>query len=160
MKSNVIKITIFLIVSCILIFIDQLTKKIATLNLYKKPQVVIIDNVFELVYVENRGAAFGILQGKQLLFYILTIIILITILYLLYKTSLNKTNILYYVCLLLIFSGAIGNFIDRLKNKYVVDFLYFKLIDFPVFNFADILITIGMILMFIYLAFSNPNKNI
>ena len=68
------------------------------------------------------------------------------------------SNLLYFIVLILIFSGAIGNFIDRLKNKYVIDFIYFKPIDFPVFNCADIYITIACFLMIIYLIFENKNE--
>ena len=75
MKTGTLKFLIFLIASAILIFIDQWTKSIALLNLYNREPVVLIDNILELVYVENRGAAFGILQNKQILFYILTIIV-------------------------------------------------------------------------------------
>ena len=108
--------------------------------------------------MENRGAAFGILQNKQKMFYILTIIVLIVICYLLYKMTDIKKNLLYFIVLILIFSGAIGNFIDRLKNKYVIDFIYFKPIDFPVFNCADIYITIACFLMIIYLILENKNE--
>ncbi len=65
--------------------------------------------------------------------------------------NLKKENLYQFWFIVLIFSGAIGNFIDRIKNKYVIDFIYFKPIDFPVFNFADILITIGCMLMIITL---------
>ena len=83
---------------------------------------------------------------------------LVTICVLLYKIDNFKNNILYFVFLILIFSGAIGNFIDRLKNKYVVDFIYFKPIDFPVFNLADIYITIACIFMIIYLFIFDREK--
>ena len=92
------------------------------------------------------------------MFYILTIIVLIVICYLLYKMTDIKKNLLYFIVLILIFSGAIGNFIDRLKNKYVIDFIYFKPIDFPVFNCADIYITIACFLMIIYLIIENKNE--
>lgn len=147
MKRTVLKYILFFLISGMLIFIDQLTKKLAYKYLYNKEPVVLIDNVLELVYVENRGAAFGILQNMHVLFYVLTVVVLIVLLINLYKLDLTSKYIFYFAFLVLIFSGAIGNFIDRVKNKYVVDFIYFKPIDFPVFNFADICITVGCIVL-------------
>lgn len=131
--------------------LDQITKHLATKCLQNNKPYKIIDNVLELTYVENRGAAFGILQNKQILFYVLTIIVLTVICMLLYKLDDIKDNSLYFIFMILIFSGAIGNFIDRVKNKYVVDFIYFKPIDFPVFNLADIYITIACVIMILNL---------
>ena len=149
MNKNLLKFLVFAIASFILILIDRFTKFLAVSKLYNKPPYIVIDNVLELVYTENQGAAFGILQGWQILFYILTIIVLIFIIILMYKLDFTFHNIPYFIFLTLIFSGAIGNFIDRVKNKYVVDFIYFKPINFPVFNFADIYITIGCIIMIV-----------
>lgn len=145
--NNKIKYIIFFLFTILLVFIDQLTKYFAKINLKGKSPFVIIDNILEFVYVENTGAAFGVFKGRMVLFYILTIVVLCAILYFLYKLDFNKFNLLYFIILLLIFSGAIGNFIDRVKNQFVVDFIYFKPIDFPVFNFADICITCGCIIM-------------
>lgn len=158
MNKSFIKYLVFVFVSVILIAVDQITKKLALKHLYNNKPHVIIDNVLELTYVENRGAAFGILQNRYELFYILTIVVLIVICYLLYRIDDINNNLLYYIVLILIFSGAIGNFIDRLRNKYVIDFIYFKPIDFPVFNFADIYITIACFLMIIYLIFENKKE--
>lgn len=149
MPKNFLKYIIFALASTALIFIDQYTKSLALSKLYNKPPYVVIDNVLELVYTENKGAAFGILQGKHILFYVITFIILIAIFISLYKLDFTKHNMPYFIFLILIFSGAIGNFIDRVKNRYVVDFIYFKPINFPVFNFADMLITIACILILI-----------
>lgn len=159
MNNKIFKFIIFFVFSSILIFIDQLTKNIAKANLENKPPHVIIDNILEFVYVENEGAAFGIMQKKQTLFFALTIVVLTVIIMLVYKLDLTKHNLLYFVFYILIFSGAIGNFIDRVKNKYVVDFIYFKPINFPVFNFADICITIGCALIIIttFTIYKNDN---
>ena len=160
MNKNILKYTIFFVFSGLLVFIDQLTKSLAYKYLYNKEPVSLINNVLELVYVENRGAAFGILQNKQTFFYILTIIVLIIIIVNLYNLKLYKKSILYFIFLILIFSGAVGNFIDRIRNKYVVDFIYFKPIDFPVFNFADIYITIGCVLIIFSLLFIYKDDSI
>ena len=150
MKKQIIKFITFLSVSSILIFLDQLTKKIAEKELMNKDPKVVIKDIIEFVYTENRGAAFGILQNKQIFFYILTVVVFVVIFYFLYKIDLSVKYIWYFIFLILIFSGALGNFIDRVINKYVVDFIYFKPINFPVFNLADIYITCGAILMFIF----------
>ena len=146
MKNRMIKYIIFIVSVSILVFIDQLTKSLASANLKGNAPYVVIDDIIELVYTENTGAAFGILQGKQFLFYILTVVVLIILLALLHKMEFTAHNVPYFIFLILIFSGAVGNFIDRVKNRFVVDFIYFKPIDFPVFNFADICITCGVIL--------------
>ena len=115
MSKNKLKYIVFVLACIILVAIDQVTKSLALKYLYNKESVVLIDNVLELVYVENRGAAFGSLQNKQILFSILTVIVLIYLLFLLYKTSLCKKNIPLIIFIILIFSGAVGNFIDRIN---------------------------------------------
>lgn len=149
MKFKYLKIPIFLFVSIVLIVLDQITKIKAKEYLYDKEPIVLIKNVFELLYTENRGAAFGILQGQRVFFIIITFIVIFFMFYILLKLRLNKHYLPLLISLILIFSGAIGNFIDRYKNSYVVDFFYFKLIDFPVFNVADCYITIGCIILII-----------
>lgn len=137
-----------------LILFDQWTKKLAVLNLKNGKEITLIDNVLYFVYHENKGAAFGILQEKQTFFYIITIIIMTIILAYIVINKWNKENVLLYISLLCIFGGAIGNFIDRFKNKFVVDFIYFKPIDFPVFNVADSFICVGAGLLILYVIFS------
>lgn len=160
MKNSFIKYFVFILSSAVLIIIDQLTKNIALNTLYDNEPIVLIDGILELTYVENRGAAFGILQNKLIFFYILTVIVFFVIFTYLYKLKFNQHYLLIYISLILIFSGAVGNFIDRLKNKYVVDFIYFKLIDFPVFNFADICITIGCTILILSLIFVYKGEEI
>lgn len=160
MKRNVLKFIIFFGASAALVLIDQLTKMLAYEKLFNNEPVPIINGILELVYVENRGAAFGILQNKQILFYILTVIVLIVIFFYVSKINLSYHYVPFFIFLIFIFSGAIGNFIDRVKNKYVIDFIYFKPIDFPVFNFADICITIGCILLIFSLIFVYKGEDI
>lgn len=158
MSIDIKKYGIFTLLCVILVMIDQITKKLATKFLCNKEPIVLIDKILELTYTENRGAAFGILQNKHMLFYILTIFVLVLLIYMLQKLSLTKENFVFFVIIVLIFSGAVGNFIDRIKNKYVVDYIYFKLINFPVFNFADICITCGCILMILLLFTSKQEQ--
>ena len=106
-----------------------------------------------MFYLENRGAAFGILQGQRELFFVITIIVLVGLLIFLYKIPFNKKYMPLFVVLILIFSGAIGNFIERVTKGYVVDFLYFKPINFPLFNIADSYITIACFVLLYLLLF-------
>ena len=147
--NKIIKYLVFFLVSFVLIIFDQITKIYAK-NTFKNNPLVIIKDVLELSYTENSGAAFGIMQGKFYFFYIITFLVILLIVYILIKTKDLKKYFPFLVSLLLIFSGSIGNLIDRIKNNYVIDFIYFKLIDFPLFNLADSYITIGAILL-IYL---------
>lgn len=149
---------IFIVGILILVFLDQLTKWLVVLKLKPIHDFPIINNVFHLSYVENRGAAFGILQGKHLFFIIITLIVMIFIV--IYYNKLPSQRKYHWMrfALILLASGAIGNLIDRIRLGYVIDFLYFKLIDFPVFNFADICVVIGVGILSIFILI-NPDDN-
>lgn len=138
-------------ISIILIFLDQITKFAAVKYLKGQDAFVLIDGVFELSYLENRGAAFGMLQNQQVFFIIATILVLSVIVYLYLKRIPNERRFLWLnMIAILFFAGAIGNFIDRVMQNYVVDFFSFVLIHFPIFNVADIYVVVGM-LLFIFL---------
>lgn len=137
----------------VLIFLDQLTKHFAVIYLKDQASLKIIDGVFELHYLENTGAAFGMLQGQKLFFVLIAIVILAVIVYVLFKTPNNKKYTKLHVVLVMVGAGAIGNMIDRIRLDYVVDFLYFSLINFPIFNVADIYVTCAAILLVIFLLF-------
>jgi signal peptidase II len=137
----------------LLIVIDQVTKYIVTITLMGKKSLVLIPGVFELTYLENRGAAFGLLQNKQWLFIILTSVMLIVIIIAYLKTPNIKRFSILRVLLVVLAAGAIGNYIDRIFYGYVVDFFYFSLIDFPVFNVADCYVVVSMIVLFILAIF-------
>ena len=150
MKKQIQKIFLFIFIVTILTSIDQFTKYIVTKYLKEGSKIILLNDIFEIFYYENNGAAFGILKGQQLFFYVITIIIFIFIIYYIYKMKLSKKMFPLFLNISLLTAGALGNFIDRVRLKYVVDFIYFKPIDFPVFNVADMYITISCIL-FIYL---------
>lgn len=122
----------------LLIFLDQMTKKMAVLHLKDQPDIPILKGIFELSYVENRGAAFGMMQNRQTFFLIMTGIVLVGIVWIYSRLPMEKRYLPMKAVLIVLTAGAIGNLIDRVKLNYVVDFFYFKLIDFPVFNVADI----------------------
>lgn len=129
------------IISFIVLILDQLSKYLVENNLYKK-SIDIIENVFSLTYVENYGAAWGIFSDNNWIILILTPILVTLIISYLYKFSKNK---LEYIAGGLIIGGAIGNYLDRIVRGYVVDFFDVKI--WPVFNVADIGIVVGCILM-------------
>lgn len=135
------------ILTAIIIILDQVSKYAAIKYLKHQRPLVIIENFFQLIYVENRGAAFGILQGKRVLFLIITIAVILIISFYLIKYY-NQLNPLTRISLAMLIGGAVGNFIDRARFGFVVDFISIKLInryDFPVFNIADICVVISTI---------------
>lgn len=134
-KRNII------IFSIILIFIDQIIKYLV--HNYIISDIVIINNFFSITNLSNYGAAFGILSNN---IYFLIFISLILVYFIISEIKKNN-NKGYIISLLMILGGALGNLIDRIFRGYVVDYLSFELfsISFPVFNFADMLITFGTI---------------
>lgn len=147
----------------ILVALDQLTKYLAVLFLKNKPAIPIIKGVFELQYLENQSAAFGMdpvsllhnifsfdifnknpqlfLDVKMGFFVLATVVILGLFCLVFLRIPAEKRFYFLDIILLFFSAGAIGNFIDRISLNYVVDFLYFKLINFPIFNVADIYVT-------------------
>nr|WP_307989461.1 signal peptidase II [uncultured Niameybacter sp.] len=141
----------------LLVLLDQLTK-IGIVNYFSDPSkenIKIIPGVLELTYVENRGAAFGMLQGRVGLFVLITVVVLGVILWYWRSIPKNTSGTWMKVALVLVISGAIGNLIDRVFIHYVRDMIYFSLIDFPVFNVADMCVVGGVILLFPILLFGN-----
>lgn len=137
------------ILSIIIIIADQITKYLVIDKLKGTVSYVIIPGFLKFTYVENYGAAFGILKNKKLFFIIITLIIVIFISVLLFKYY-YKINIFMRIGLGLLLGGAIGNFIDRVRFGYVVDFInvrLFNFYDYPVFNIADISIVFGTIII-------------
>lgn len=137
----------------VLVGLDQYTKYLAASIIKNNGPIVIIDKVFELSYLENRGAAFGILQNQQALFFIVSVLFILVAMYLFYTIPFEKRYLPFKLAVLAIISGGIGNMIDRISLKYVVDFLYFKAIDFPVFNVADCYVTISAIVIAVLIMF-------
>lgn len=136
------------IFSIILIIIDQFTKYLVVTNIANENPVVLIDNFLKLYYIENRGAAFGILQGFRSLFTVITILVLLFLIVFLIRNY-NKVPFIYLVSFSLLIGGTIGNFIDRIRLHYVVDFISMRFFghDFAIFNFADMFIVLGTILI-------------
>ena len=135
-----------------LIALDQITKHIVAAS----PNNIfdVIPGFFSIHYVENRGAAFGMMQNKQLFFIIITVVIFSVLGYVLTKYKIEGK--LFYAATILIFAGGIGNLIDRIFRGYVVDFLQFSFFP-PVCNLADYFITVGAVMLIISVSFCKKN---
>lgn len=129
----------------ILLGVDQWTKWLAISILKPLGEYPLWKNVFVLQYLENRGAAFGMLQNQQIFLVIITSIILIGLIIFYIKIPNGKKYRYLRVLSIMLAAGAVGNMIDRIFRGYVVDFLYFKLIDFPIFNVADCYVVVAAI---------------
>ncbi|ADL04609.1 signal peptidase II [Lacrimispora saccharolytica] len=140
-----IKLIIGMIIGFILsIGLDQWTKLLAVKHLMNRAPFVIWDGVFELLYSENRGAAFGMLQGKQVFFLLVALAVLSGAAFAVSRMPADKKYLPLHLIAMFLSAGAVGNMIDRFTRGYVVDFLYFKLINFPIFNIADCYVTVSM----------------
>lgn len=129
--------------------LDQFTKQLAVLYLKDQPAISILNPVLELRYLENTGIAFGMFAGKITFFLLTCILFLIAAIYFFYKIPKTHFYMPLIIIELVLVSGAIGNLIDRIYYGYVIDFIYFKLIDFPIFNVADIYVVVSCILLFL-----------
>ena len=149
----------FLLITIILIFIDQISKFLIELNKEMLPKIV-IKNILKFSYCENRGIAFGMFSGHVFAFSIITGI---AIIFIIIAICLNYKKIsklcTYGISLLL--AGGIGNFIDRTFRGYVIDFIDFRnLVNFPIFNFADVCVVFGVIIIGIYFIISIRGEKI
>ena len=156
MKQSIIA----LITVIALIILDQITKLIVLDKLKDHDAFVLIPGVFELRYLENRGAAFGMMQNMRAFFVVITIVVLAGVLIFYYKTPETKKYFMLRSVMVLIAAGAVGNFIDRVFRQYVVDFFYFSLINFPIFNVADIYVTCSMFLLVFLLLFYYKDEDL
>ena len=151
-KKQIIHHAVFALVFILLIFGDRITKNFAITSL-RQDDITIIPGVFTLHYLENPGAAWGIFPNAIWFFAIITIVVLGAMIYFYSRIPVEKKFLLLRFTIILLAAGAIGNFIDRMMWHYVVDFLYIKAINFPVFNVADIYVVAGVILMVLLIVF-------
>ena len=142
-----------IIILIFLVAIDQYTKYIAVQKLKNQPAFNIINGVLEFNYLENRGAAFGMLQNQKIFFDFVAVIFLCVIAYVLVKAPQKEKYFKLHILLVMIAGGAIGNLIDRLRFDYVVDFIYIALINFPIFNVADMYVTFSTVLLIFQVLF-------
>ena len=144
---------LYLLMVAVLVLVDQLSKVWMSNNLKGHENIVWIKNVFELEYLENTGAAFSSFMGKQGFLITITVIILAFVLYKWTQIPEGKRYFGFRFTFALLVAGAIGNLIDRTVQGYVVDFFYFKPINFPRFNVADCYVCVSMFLLAILIFF-------
>lgn len=151
-RSKIKSAFIGLVSAILLIILDQWTKNQAVISL-KDHAKVLINGVFELRYLENQGAAWGMFSGARFFFVVFACLLSIVFAYIYFNMPTDSKYNWMKLVIVLFISGALGNMIDRVVNGFVVDFFYFSLIDFPVFNVADIYITCGAFLFVILILF-------
>lgn len=138
----------------LLIVVDQVIKYVVDVFLKPVGNLAVIDGLLNFTYVENRGAAFGMLQNFRWIFIVLTIVIIVVCLYMVVSKAIDNRLLLY--SLIFIIGGGAGNLIDRIFRGYVIDYINVSFFP-PVFNFADCCVTIGAILLIVYL-FTSPSQ--
>ena len=143
MKLKKISLPIVIILGIVL---DQIVKMAIVKNLRLSEQKSVTNGILSLTHLRNNGAAWSILEGQQWFFVLTTVIVLAVAIWFWLK---NLSKNWYAIGLTLIISGALGNFIDRVRQGYVVDMFQLDFINFPIFNVADILLSIGFVVLFI-----------
>ena len=143
-----------------LIFFDQYTKRWAVVWLKDKPAYNLINGILELNYLENQGAAFGMLPNQKVFFIFVAVVILSVVGYVLIKMPDHKKYTILHFLFSLIVAGSIGNMIDRVRYDYVVDFIYLVRPNFPIFNVADIYATVSALILLILLLFVYKEKDL
>ena len=156
-----IRITIDIIIMAVLVLIDQLTKNWAVNNLKDADPVILIKGVLQLYYLPsgNTGAAFGILSGHRILFLCIAAAVVGVILFLLIRLPIDRRFTVIRILLIFIAAGGIGNMIDRFVLTYVIDFIYFYLINFPIFNVADCYVTVATIILALLILFKYKEED-
>lgn len=147
---------IYLMLSLLFIVADQVMKMWIVSNFALHTGQELLPGIVKLFYIQNTGAAWGILAGQQFVFYIITVFGVSAILYLMFQEKGKSKFALTTYSLLL--AGALGNFIDRVRLGFVVDMFQFEFIDFPIFNIADICLTVGVAALFLYILIVERKK--
>lgn len=145
-----------LLISLLLALIDQLFKYLVVNNIKPIGGITVIDGFLSFTYVENKGAALGILRDHRWIFMVITVLILLMLIYIVIKWKVRDKLFLFSV--VLIIGGGIGNLIDRIFLGYVIDYIYFWFFP-PVCNFADYCVSVGTVLLIIYVFFYKKDKN-
>nr|WP_295973954.1 signal peptidase II [uncultured Bacillus sp.] len=141
----------YIMIALLVIGLDQWTKWLIVQNMDLGESITVIDSVFYITSHRNTGAAWGILEGQMWFFYVITTIVILAILFYLKKSV--KEGVLFKLSLALMLGGAVGNFIDRIFRREVVDFIHTYPFgyNFPIFNIADSSLVIGVVLLMIYM---------
>ena len=140
-----------------LIVLDQLVKAYVVQNIALGEVKTWIPNLVSLTYLQNRGAAFSILQDQQLLFAVVTLVVVVGAIWYLHKHM--EDSFWMVLGLTLIIAGGLGNFIDRISQGFVVDMFHLDFINFAIFNVADSYLTVGVIVLLIAMLKEEINGN-
>lgn len=132
----------------LVVLLDYITKRIVSGNMLLYQSIPVIKGVFNITYVKNTGASFGMMAGARWFFVAVTVFLIAAVIY--YAVKNKITDKLFLVSASFVVGGGIGNLIDRIATGAVVDFFDFCLINFAIFNVADCFVVVGVILMAIY----------
>lgn len=141
------------LVMLVFLLLDQFTKYLAIVHLKGQPALVLIDGVLELQYVENTGVAFSMFQNRKIFILIMGFAVLAVVFFFLLKLPRQKKYLAVHILLSVLVAGALGNIIDRIRFDFVVDFISFVLIHYPVFNVADCYIVVSAVVLVILFMF-------
>lgn len=139
------------------IILDQITKIVAQNNLLNNKEITAIPHILGFTYVKNEGAAFGIFSDSRWVFMVFSTVAIFVMFYVLIKDK--KRHPLFVVSISMLIGGGIGNMIDRIFRGYVIDFFKFLFVKFAVFNVADCFVTVGAVLLSVYLIFIFDDKS-
>ncbi|MCO6017814.1 MULTISPECIES: signal peptidase II [Carnobacterium] len=148
----------YYLLALVVLIVDQVTKYLVVQNIELYQVKAFLPGVLSWMYIQNTGAAWSILEGQMWFFYVITTVVIIGVLYIMQKYA--KESRLFSMGLALILAGALGNFIDRIRLGYVVDMVRIELIDFPIFNVADMSLSIGVALIIVYVLLDEKNKKL
>lgn len=148
----------YYLLALVVLIVDQVTKYLVVQNIELYQVKAFLPGVLSWMYIQNTGAAWSILEGQMWFFYMITTVVIIGVLYIMQKYA--KESRLFSMGLALILAGALGNFIDRIRLGYVVDMVRVELFDFPIFNVADMSLSIGVALIIVYVLLDEKNKKL
>ncbi len=148
----------YYLLALVVLIVDQVTKYLVVQNIELYQVKAFLPGVLSWMYIQNTGAAWSILEGQMWFFYVITTVVIIGVLYIMQKYA--KKSRLFSMGLALILAGALGNFIDRIRLGYVVDMVRVELFDFPIFNVADMSLSIGVALIIVYVLLDEKNKKL
>lgn len=149
---------IWLIISVLILAADQLVKYLVSVNLQAGETAFSVLNIFDVTYVQNKGAAFSVLTGKMVFLSVISVLFCIAVIVFWIKKK--PTHLLLCTSLSMLIAGAVGNGIDRIFRGFVIDYINLTFMNFPVFNIADIAVTVGAVLFILYIIiFDKEGKN-
>ena len=145
------------LVSALIVLLDFVTKRIVSGSMKLYESIPVIKNVFNITYVKNTGASFGMMSGARWFFVAVTLILICAVIFYTVKNKIHDK--LFLLSASFVIGGGIGNLIDRIATGAVVDFFDFCLIDFAIFNVADCFVVVGVILIVLYYILDDIKKH-